>query len=72
MTLIKNNVNLSTLIIFFDGYIIFNVDLNIFVILILKCLLKYYRKLKFNVFMFSYVIYVIRMINVKLLYYYSF
>jgi hypothetical protein len=55
----------------FDGYIIFNVVLNIFVILILKCPSKYYKKLKFNVFMFSNVIYLIQMINVKLLYYCS-
>jgi hypothetical protein len=40
MALIKNNVNLSTLIRCFDVYIIFNVDLNIYLILIKKVSIK--------------------------------
>jgi hypothetical protein len=40
----KNNVDLSTLIKFSDGYSIFNADLNMFPILIKRCPLKYYKK----------------------------
>jgi len=40
------NVNLSTLIICFDGYIISNVDLDIILILIKKCPIKYYKKVE--------------------------
>jgi L-cystine uptake protein TcyP (sodium:dicarboxylate symporter family) len=40
----KNNVNLSTFIKCYDGYFIFNVDFNMFLILIEICPLKYYKK----------------------------
>ncbi len=52
----KNNVYLSILIKFFDGYFIFNVDLNMFLIFIKTCLLKYYKKIQvanFNSFIFN-------------------
>jgi len=42
----KNNLNLSTLVKCFDGYIISNVDLEIFLIWIIKCPIKYYKKVE--------------------------
>jgi hypothetical protein len=50
----KNTVNLLTLIKCYDGHFIFTIDLNMFLILITRCPLKYYKnsKLKFNVFVF--------------------
>jgi len=44
--IIKKNVNLSSLIKCFNEYFIFNVDLNMFLIFIKTCLLKYYKKIQ--------------------------
>jgi hypothetical protein len=51
---IKSNIDLSTFIKCFNEYFIFNVDLNMFLILIKRFQLKYYNKiiLKFNGFIF--------------------
>jgi hypothetical protein len=47
----KSNVNMSSLINCFDEYFIFNVDLNMFPILIKMCVLKYYKKSQFTIFL---------------------
>jgi hypothetical protein len=46
MTLIKTKCQLVNFDKFFDGYIIFNVELGIFLFLIKRCPLKYYKKVE--------------------------
>jgi hypothetical protein len=52
ITSTKKNVNMSTKIKRSDGYFIFNVDSNMFSILIKRCPLKYYKTSFENIILF--------------------